>query len=525
MAFVARVVEFFQSIFQSSSPDVKKKQQIRKLEAEVRTLAPNLYKNSLVQPNFAEVLRVLYINTKDIGNLLSETICSDDMTHNMQYEEQLLLTGFDQESQELIQHFDYETRKAGAHEAKSVNRYFEAEHKNLERIIRQLNTDTFIKIDRVMNKIKQLNDICKFSFMTALRLFDGNYNSDPNYHPEFMAIPIEVLETVLLDLYYVMADMDVTVSLKNAMLALFQLYRGGDYSSRRTSGIEDSLKKIQSIVRNVLKKDLLLAMIRLAKKDAEYAPQKAVYENAVRRKYADYLEERFRVDEKRLKVEIQDETISEKVKELFAEHEPLMTRGYSAELNNQLKQSTPHSFNLVLPLQVLKSFVKIYYEDGVKSLLNDIVIEGFFNNPSYKTEFSSDVFACNESFDRITEFEAMFQRNAAFDEANVTGLIHDSHRDSSFGPRLKELIDRINRYAKDLIQTEANNFNQLYKKLSDILIESKKPTSETITNLKVLMISSRNRDKAELLETHIESWKIFLEIMKNYVIIGNIEKK
>ena len=76
-----------------------------------------------------------------------------------------------------------------------------------------------------------------------------------------------------------------------------------------------------------------------------------------------------------------------------------------------------------------------------------------------------------------------------------------------------------------MIQIEANNLNQLYKKLGDIIVESKKPTSEIITNLKILMISSRNRDKAELLDDQYSHWKIFLEIMKNYVIIGNVEKK
>ena len=86
-------------------------------------------------------------------------------------------------------------------------------------------------------------------------------------------------------------------------------------------------------------------------------------------------------------------------------------------------------------------------------------------------------------------------------------------------------IDRINRQAKELIQTETTNVFQLYKKINDILIESKKPSSEVITNLKVLMISSRNRENSDCMENQNGQWKVFLEVMKNYVIIGNIEKK
>ena len=525
MSFFARIVEVFQSVFQASSPDVKIRQQVRKLETEVKALAPNLYKNSLVQPNFAEVLRILFVSTKSIGDLLANTICSEDLTHNRRYEEQLLLTGFDSISQEIISRMNYETRKAEAHEAKSINRYFEAEHKELDKVIRQLNTDPFIRIDRVLDKIKQLNDICRYNYITVLRLFDGNFQGAPGYSPQFLPIPIEVLETALMDLYYVFADMDITVSVKNALFALNQLYTGSRPGENKPGGLEENLKKIQGIIHHVLTKDLLLAMIRLAKKDSDFKPQKATYQNVSRRKYADWLEERFRTDEKRLKAEIQDETISEKVHELFPGHQPLMLMGYSTDLNNQLKHSTPHSFNYILPLQVLKSFVKEFFEDGVRSLVNDIVIEGFFNNPLYKSDFSACVFACNETMERIEAFEQMFHRNNEFDEAIITGLIHDSHRDASFAPRLKDMIDRINSQAKSILQSEANNFNQLHKKISDIIIESKKPTSEIITNLKVLMISSRNREKAELLEVQFDKWKIFLEIMKNYFIIGNIEKK
>ena len=176
-------------------------------------------------------------------------------------------------------------------------------------------------------------------------------------------------------------------------------------------------------------------------------------------------------------------------------------------------------------MQLLKNFIKHYFIDHVKPLLNDIVIEGFFNNQTYKSEFSSVVFALNDAAERIAAFEGKFKRGSEFDEANITSLIKDSHKDPSFESTLKDVIDRANKNAKDVIQTETTNVFQLYKKITDILVESKKPSSDVIQNLRVLMISSRNRDNSDLLESQFGQWKIFLEIMKNYVIIGNIEKK
>lgn len=524
MSIFKSLAEFFQSLFQSSSPEVKQRQTVRKLENELKLLAPNLYKNSLVQPNFAEGLRILYSNTKKIGDLLGETICSDNLERNHRFEEQLLLTGFDDEAQEIIQRMDYEQRKDGALQATSLLRYFENEHHELEKVVRQMNNPVFMKIDSVLDKIKQLNDICHFNYVSVIRLFDENFRGLENTAPSFQAIPIDLLETALCDLYYVIADMDVTSSLSNAILALYKLYNRNQFDDEKANSLIGNLRKIQSIVKHVFNKEVLLAFIRLSKKDSEYVPQKAVYHGNARKKYAEFLEQRFVVDEKRLKNEIQDETISSKVHDLFGDKQLLPLAGYNADVNNQLKQSTPQSFSFILPMQVLKTFIFFFYEESVKAVVNDIVIEGFFNNPAYKSDFSAIVFTLNEAMERISEFEKKFSRGSKFDEALITGLIHDSHRDATFGVKLREMIDKINKEAKSIIQEETNNINQLHKRLADIVIEAKKPSSELITNLKTLMNSSRNRDKTGLFELQFPLWKVFLEIMKNYVIIG-AEKK
>ena len=61
----------------------------------------------------------------------------------------------------------------------------------------------------------------------------------------------------------------------------------------------------------------------------------------------------------------------------------------------------------------------------------------------------------------------------------------------------------------------------MFKIIQLMIQDSKKPTSDTISNLKVLMMSSRNRDNTDLLEKQHANWEIFFEIMKNYAIITN----
>ena len=145
MGFFQLISEFFESIFNSSSPEVKKRQELRKLENELKQYQPEIYKNDMLLPNFAEALRVLYVNTKPIYNLLSETLCSEDLERNHHFSEQLMMTGFSDGAQEIIESLSYANRKEAARNAESLSRHFEREHARLEKAIEELKSPDFAK--------------------------------------------------------------------------------------------------------------------------------------------------------------------------------------------------------------------------------------------------------------------------------------------------------------------------------------------------------------------------------------------
>ena len=49
------------------------------------------------------------------------------------------------------------------------------------------------------------------------------------------------------------------------------------------------------------------------------------------------------------------------------------------------------NFMWVMPLRVLKTFLKRYYSEPIRNIVNDIVVEGLFSNPAVKTSFSQTV--------------------------------------------------------------------------------------------------------------------------------------
>ncbi|MBR1722402.1 MAG: hypothetical protein IJ727_07985, partial [Treponema sp.] len=111
MGFFKAIKELFESIFMSSSPEVKKRLEMRKFENELKVLPSQILKNGMLQPNFAEFFRVLYENTKPIDDILSKTIHTEDIQRNGRFEFELIVTGFDSESQEKIERLEFENRK------------------------------------------------------------------------------------------------------------------------------------------------------------------------------------------------------------------------------------------------------------------------------------------------------------------------------------------------------------------------------------------------------------------------------
>ncbi len=235
-----------------------------------------------------------------------------------------------------------------------------------------------------------------------------------------------------------------------AIVALYELLHGQPIDERTKDSITGNLGKIQSVLKNVLSTNNLLRLIRVAKTDKDYMPKKGQYFLNSRQKYAEYLEARFIANENRLKIEIKDININAEMSELFGDKDVLTLTGYNEETNKLLRQNSTFAFNWIIPMNIIKSFVNYFYSEKVKSLLNDIVIEGFFNNPTYKTDFSSAVYVCNDAAERMEEFEKKFMRGGPFDQALISGLIRDAHKDNDFVAKLKDLVETINNTAKTI---------------------------------------------------------------------------
>ena len=523
MGFIKTLSELFESIFKRSSPEVQKKQQMKKLEQEVRDFQPAICRNSMLLPNFGEAIFALYKNTRPLDNLFSVTVSPNNIQRQRRFEAQLIVTGYPLEDQEVLESLSFENRKADVlAEDQNPDRIYIHQRKELERLIKALNTDGFKKMDADLLQLRQLVEFCRYNYTPFLQAFDTNFiPADLMYKPSYKEISLTTAQNLLEDLYYQASGLQISTSTAEAVIALAQLRKGADLDENEKKNYLGNLKKINYILTRVINPDKLKSLIRLCRQDLSYEPGVAKYTGSPRQDFANMLQTRFDSDEQRIKTEIQDETISDEVASLFPDTPLEEVGSYSQAYNNLLQTEVSMSFKWILPMRILKTFIKFYLPEGSKALLNDIVIEGFFNNPAYKSNFSSIVFAAINADKEIKEFEESFGQDKKHSIAVLESYIKDSKKDKDFFKKLEKMVQSINDDAHKVLQALCTNLNSLSRQLGELLADAKKPSSEIISNLKVLMMSSRNRDNTNFLETNYANWNIFFEIMKNYVIINS----
>lgn len=525
MSLIKTITDFLESIFKRSSPEVQQKQLLKKLDLEIREFSPSICRNGMLLPNFGEALYALYRNTKILDNLFSVTVSPNDIPRQHRFEAQLIATGYTREEQEILESLSFQNRKAEVQsEPQNQSRVYIHQKTQNEKIIKALNSEAFKKMDKDILELRQFVEFCHYGFVPFLQIFDNGFiPADPTYTPRYTEIPIGKALNLLEDLFYQISGLNISTATGDMVLALAQLKKGSELTAEEKNSFLGCIKKINYVITKIMPSDRLKTLIRYCKHDLTYEPKVVQYQGSPRQEFANMLQSRFDTDEQRIKSELQDEQITEEVQALFPDGPLAEIVAYNQKYNALLQAESTLSFQWILPMRILKSFINVYMTESVKSLLNDIVIEGFFNNPTYKTNFSSVVFSAINAQQELQAFEDSFGTDQRNSIGVLESYIKDSKKDKDFYKRLEKLVASINNDAYKIVQGIVASLFSLYKEVGELLEDAKKPSSEIISNLKVLMMSSRNRENTNVLESQYPNWKIFFDIMKNYVIINSGE--
>ena len=260
MGFIKTLTDLFESLFKRSSPEVQKKQQMKKLEQEIREFQPSICRNGTLLPNFGEAIYALYKNTRPLDNLFAVTVSPNDMQRQRRFEAQLIVTGYPMKDQEVLESLSFENRKAEVlAENQNPDRIYLHQRKELERLIKSLNTDGFKKMDTDLLSLRQLVEFCRYNYTPFLQAFDANFiPADLMYKPNYKEIPASTAQNLLEDLYYQASGLSITTTTADAVIALAQLRKGSELTEdEKVFASVNRFDAIQSVVEKLKNDDKL----------------------------------------------------------------------------------------------------------------------------------------------------------------------------------------------------------------------------------------------------------------------------
>lgn len=166
----------------------------------------------------------------------------------------------------------------------------------------------------------------------------------------------------------------------------------------------------------------------------------------------------------------------------------------------------------------------MYFEMHYKTFLKSLLIEGFFANKQIEGQYAAIYRSCEMLLGKIKNFEQLFKPNGQCNLIEIQGYIAEIEKGKDMKKQLQKIVDIANMQAKTIVQTGSKAYADLYAFTEHLLEDIKAPTPELVTNIKALVVSSKNKESFTRLEQDRHIFAMFLEIMKNYAVFGSIEK-
>ncbi|MGP1594665.1 MAG: DUF5312 family protein [Treponema sp.] len=518
------------ALFFSSSPDYKKKKELRRISAELRKLTPPLYRSDkTLLPAFATLLYQLYYYLQPIKSVLEKTIAASDLRASEKYQDMFFEASFTDEQKTIRQSFVFAQRN---NTMTSCKNYEEAEHivnghiQTFKNFLKIFEDQSFKIREKNYRNLFFLMDLCNFDYASLLSYF--NKNISLGGEPE-SSVPLKFQEVFAAEVLQNMLDFQfiikhVVINADTIKDVIFLAKNIPDFQESEIQNIDKTLNIIETILAVHLKRTTIPLILKLVKEDPQFEEHAVLSETKPLQDYLQRLTETFQADSKRLLKIQKEQTITALIEKCFGRYGVKQLEGYNDTINEGIQNFSADAFDWIKPMQLLKSFTEMYFELRYKAFLQAVLVEGFFTNKQAEFKYSSMLRACEVMRSKIQAFEDIFKPDAQCSVQQIKQYITELEQGKDLKKQLHKIVHIANMQAKALVQTGSKAYMDLYLYINNMLEDSKKTTvPELITNLKSIASTAKNREAFAYLEQDHHIFALFLEIMKNYAVIGTID--
>jgi hypothetical protein len=367
----------------------------------------------------------------------------------------------------------------------------------------------------------RLYSLASFYFESLFSKFDADFISGSASSACYSPATTDELVNDISDIYYLISLLPPKTDLSNAFTKLYARI-SEENSKALAKTATQAVNSIYKIVSDELPPDKL---ITLAKFISENPKLRLPVENkpfSILEKYRKEIEEKFAKTKDIIMERYSEQSQIQEIKSLFKDKTLLPINGYTEELVEAIEENNFEPIVGIQALKVTKTFVMEIYEQSIRDSINSLIVEAFFNEKDYQSEFSNRYFAANELKDFFIEFEENLSNSAGNSFRLLNAMFMKNVNSNEM--RIRKVIETVNDKIIHCNKKCAEVFYNLAVKIYEILQDYKLPKPIRINNIKQIK-GSINREYVNNLANYYGQIAKYIKIIKSFIPMNPQEKK
>ena len=527
---MASVFEYLQDLFfaffSRNPQEAEKRRALRSLAEKLRQVQPALYRRSTghLLPAFGyNLLQLSYLLTP-LAELFNKTLYGEDARLAERFQQHLAVARLPEAQAGRLAELRFPALRERALASPSPIKELDRVTQEFEQLMALFSAPEFYSFDLDYTATDRLASLCRHDLGRLFRLFEPGFDpAQKGRKPNFQPAPAKKALKELLDLYFILAGIDLSEGVEANLLALLnRLGRSPPEAARERAGsarekVHTVLARLAKMLGQELAPDLLLTVIRVIQEDPKLSPRTVSEEVPCLHAVKAGLQASFQKDRERVQWEINENAIGGDLISLFAGAQALEVPGYNEKIARELNARDYEGFARVKPLAILKSFILAHFEKSLRDPLKRLLIEGTFANPVFKNMFNNTYYGCEGLFARLRLLEESLKSGPlAVEKIERFLQLHDQGKPAA--PLVNKILEAIEQDVRKLVEEGSGYFYNLSVLMGETLEDARQKTPALISNVKEIA-GRTNKEFLAGLASGLANLQIFIKIMRNFTEI------
>ncbi|MBI4976525.1 MAG: hypothetical protein HZC28_03540 [Spirochaetes bacterium] len=464
------------------------------------------FKDNTISDKFAMYIFQLY----RIIDQLMKALRSDFIEKGGDnYARHLIESSFSDQQQKLLASFSHDAIMNEIIRTSNVNATFEGVKERFKQFQQHM-TGANEQVNGAYNQLKVLAEMSKFDFYIFLKTFDTTLPEGAyDYKPVFTSKDNRYLVDDLMKLDSAVNSIAVTKELSQHIKD-FELFRG------ITPLGDKSLKVFLNTVAYLKESRILTDMITLLLHDLNYAPAVTGSNDNVVTGYVNNLAKEIKATVDKIVVSLKSDRIKKVRAKAFQGIELARLANYNDERNSMLTSYQCLTFRNVEPLTYLKTFVLERYEQYMKDIFNQILLEAEFVRKDRQSLLSDAFYALNGTREAILSIDNMLSENGE-EGKRLKMLMLGMKKSRSNQEMINTLVNKVDAQVLDVIKKAIKNILTMNDIAGAVVRDVRGNTKKEIYNPSKIAGGTSASKLIDKIERSLNDIALFLALMNNFV--------